>query len=94
MDDQVVDTAMAQSLQADALREHGLFAWVIMRDDPAYPGRYTAGLTTSGPLPYVLIGDSLAAVQEQLPADLERVSRQPMHPPEVVEMWVPSRTAF
>jgi hypothetical protein len=89
MDDQVVGKVMAQSLQADAHRAHGFFAWVVMRDDPAYPGCCTARLTTSGPLPYVLVGDSLAAVHEQLPPGLERVNRQPMHPPEVVEMWLP-----
>jgi hypothetical protein len=54
MDDQVVDTAMVRSLQVDASREHGLFAWVIMRDDPVYPGGYTARLTTNEPLPCVL----------------------------------------
>jgi hypothetical protein len=42
---------------------------------------------TSGPLPYVLV-DSLAAVHEQLPSGLERVNRQSMNPPEVVEMWL------
>jgi hypothetical protein len=50
----VTEQLVARSLLADALRKHGLFAGVIMRDDPVYPGGCTERLTTNGPLPYVL----------------------------------------
>ena len=47
---------------------HPIVACVIWHDHPAHPGRYIAQLATEGPLPYVLIGDTLAEVQAQLPA--------------------------
>ena len=59
-DDQIVDATMARALHADACRDHTLVVWVAMWDDPAYPDRFIARLVTAGPLPYVLIGDSLA----------------------------------
>jgi hypothetical protein len=88
-DDQIIDTAMAKALQFDAMRLHGLFAWAACYDDPAYPGRYIVQLATARSLPYVLVGDSLAEVQEKLPSGLERTERRSWHPPEVVEMWLP-----
>ena len=86
-DDQIIDAAMARALHADACRDHALVAWVVMWDDPAYPARFIARLVTTGPLPYLLIGNTLAEVQEQLLPGLHRTERQPMHPPEVVEIW-------
>jgi hypothetical protein len=91
-DDQIIDTIIAKGLQADAMRTHGLFAWAVCYDDPAYPGRYIARLATARPLPYVLVGDTLAEVQEKLPSGLERIERRSWHPPEVVEMWLPKQT--
>jgi hypothetical protein len=35
---QIVDAVMARAIQADAARAHPLFAWIIMRDLPEYPG--------------------------------------------------------
>ena len=86
-DDQVIDATMARALHADACRDHALVAWVVMWDEPAYPDRFIARLVTQSPLPYLLTGDTLAAVQEQLPPGLVRIERQPVHPPEVVEVW-------
>jgi hypothetical protein len=87
MPDQIVDAAMARALHADACRDHTLVAWVVMRDHPAYPDRFIARLVTTGPLPYVLIGDTLAGLQEQLPSGLVWSERQLVHPPEVMEVW-------
>jgi predicted Zn-dependent protease len=85
--DQVIDAVMARALHADACRDHPLVAWVVWYDHPANPGRFIAQLTTSSPLPYLLAGDTLVEVQEQLPPGLQRFERQPVHPPEVVEIW-------
>ena len=65
-----------------------LVAWVIWHDHPAHPGRFIAQLTTSSPHPYVLVGDTLAEVQEQIPPGLRRFQREVADPPEVVELWL------
>jgi hypothetical protein len=87
--DQIVDAAIARALHLDAVRDHVLAAWVVWQDHPAHPRhRFIAQLTTESPLPYVLVGETLAEVQAQLPSGLMRYGRQPMDPPEVVEIWV------
>jgi hypothetical protein len=88
LDVQVVDAGMARALHQDACRDHALVAWIVSYDDPAFPDRFIARLATTGALPYVLVGDTLAAVQEQLPVGLKRLARQPADPPEVVEIWL------
>jgi hypothetical protein len=62
---------------------------VVLWDLPAYPERFATRLVTSGamPSPYLLLADSLAGIQEQLPAGLTRSERMPVDPPEVVEIW-------
>jgi hypothetical protein len=90
MSDQIIDAAMARALHADACRDNSLVAWIVIRDPPDYPDKFIARLATTGPLPYVLIGETLAAVQEQLPPGLVRSERQPVNPPEVVELWFPA----
>ncbi len=87
MSDQIIDAAMARALHADACRDHVLVGWIVMKDPPDHPRKFTARLAASRPSPYVLIGDTLAAVQEQLPSGLVRSERQPGDSPEVVEMW-------
>jgi hypothetical protein len=82
---QIIDVAMARSLQADAARDHPLFAWIIMQDLPEYPGAFLARLVTDAPTPYILLGHTLAEVQ----ASLVHSGRQPSDPPEVVEVWFP-----
>jgi hypothetical protein len=86
-DDQLIDPTMARALHADACRDHALVAWVVL----AYPGRYAARLATSdaapSPSPYLLLADTLAGIQEQLPPGLVRSGRMPVDPPEVVEIW-------
>ena len=80
---------MARSLHQDACRDHALVAWVVWKDHPAHPGhRFIAQLVTTAPLPYVLVGDRLAEVHEQLPTGLVRAHRQPTQAPEVIEMWL------
>jgi hypothetical protein len=88
MDDQIIDAAMARALHADAQRRHPLVGWVIMHDPPDYPDQFIARMMTDVPSSYVLIADTLAGVQEQLPPGLERINRRPIHPPEVVEIWL------
>jgi hypothetical protein len=42
---------------------------------------------TSTPFPYLLVADTLAEIQAQLPAGLVRYERQSFHPPDVSEIW-------
>jgi hypothetical protein len=35
---QIIDAVMARATQADAARTHPLFAWIVMRNLPEYPG--------------------------------------------------------
>ena len=87
--DQIVDAVMARALNQDACRGHALVAWVVWQDHPAHPShRFIAQLATESPLPYVLVGETLAEVQAQLPSGLVRHGRQPVDPPEVVEIWL------
>jgi hypothetical protein len=88
--DQLIDAAMARSLHADACRNHAIVAWVVMWDLPAYPDRFAARLATNAPSPYLLyllLADTLAGIHEQLPPGLVRSERQPVDPPEVMEIW-------
>ena len=86
---QIIDTVMAHAIQAEVVRTHPLFAWIIMRDVPEYPGSLVARLVVDAPTPYILLGHTLAEVEAQLPPALERFERQPSDPPEVVEIWLP-----
>jgi hypothetical protein len=85
--DQIIDTLMACAIQSDAARTHPLMAWVVMRDEEAYPGQLVARLVTDGVTPYVLLADTLGELQARLPPGLERSDRQPADPPEVLEIW-------
>ena len=87
MADQIIDAAMARSLHLDACRTRALAGWVVMRDAPDYPDKVIARLVTDGPSPYLLLADTLAEIQAQLPPHLVRTARQPADPPEVVEIW-------
>jgi len=78
---------MARALHADACRDHAVVAWIVMRDVPGYPDQVIARLATKRLSPYVLLADTLAGVQEQLPSGLVRVGWQPADPLEVVEIW-------
>jgi hypothetical protein len=46
---QIIDALMARAIQADVERTHPLFAWIIMRDLPEYPGALAARLVTDAP---------------------------------------------
>jgi hypothetical protein len=39
---QIIDVAMGRPLQADATRDHPLFAWAVMEDPPEHPGAFVA----------------------------------------------------
>jgi hypothetical protein len=64
-----------------------LVAWIVMWDTPGYPDQVIARLATKRLSPYVLLADTLAGAQEQLPPGLVRSGRVPADPPEVVEIW-------
>ena len=49
-----------------------------------------ARLVTDLPSSYVLLSNTLAELQAQLPPGLVRTDRQPGDPPEVVEIWFPA----
>jgi hypothetical protein len=87
MPDQVIDATMARALHADACRDYALVAWVVMRDAPGYPDQFIARLATKRLSPYVLLADTLAGVQTQLPPGLVRSLRHLTDPPEVVGIW-------
>src|SRR3954470_4718312 len=73
MDDKIIDAAMARALHVDACRDHALVAWVVLWDVPGYPDQPIARLATKRLSPYVLVADTLAGVQEQLPPGLVRI---------------------
>lgn len=85
--DQVIDRAMAATLQADAARSYLLLAWLVLRDEDLHPGMFIARLVTDSPTPYLLMADTLGGLHAQLPLGLAHSERQPADPPEVVEMW-------
>lgn len=84
--DQVINAEVAQSLSADVARDHGLAAWVVVRDQPT-PGAFTARLVTDEPTPYVLQADTLEELRAQLPAGLTHSGPQPADPSDLVEIW-------
>jgi len=84
--DQIIDAVMARAIQADAARTHPLLAWVVTRDEGAYHGQFVARLLTKAPTAYVLLADTLAELHAQLPPDIVWSKRQPVDPPEVVEI--------
>jgi hypothetical protein len=86
MSDQLIDAAMARSLHAGADRSHVLFAWIIQNDPPEHPGKFVARFATSHPTIYVMVADTLAEIHEMLPPGLLRSERQPLDPPDVVEI--------
>ncbi len=81
---------MAQAVQTDVTRTRPIVGWVVMRDPPDYPDKIIARLVTDRLTPYVLMAESLAELQAQLPSGLVRVERQPGDLPEVVEIWFPA----
>jgi hypothetical protein len=89
MHDEIIDAVQACGLHADACRRHPLVGWIVMKDPPGYPGKFSARLVTDAPTPYVLVADMLAEIHARLPPMLERSGRSPDDLPEVVEIWFP-----
>ena len=87
MADQIIDAAMARSIQVEVGRTHTLSSWVVLEDPPDYPGKLIARLLTDKPTSYVLVADSHKALQVQLPRGLVRSDRQLADLPELVEIW-------
>jgi hypothetical protein len=86
MADKIIDARAAQGLHAYAERTFPMVGWVVLRTS-AYLGKVVARLVTTDQTPYVLLGDTLAEICNQLPPGLVRTERQPADPPEVVEIW-------
>jgi len=59
-----------------------------MQNVPEHPDTMVV-LVTEDQTAFVLIGDTLAEIPEQLLPDLERSDRRPSDPPEVVEVGAP-----
>ncbi len=89
MNDEVIDATLAKGIHTDAKRRHALFGWVVMKDPPDYPDKFTARLVTETQTPYVIVADTLAEIHAALPTRLVRSERQPAYLPEVVEIWFP-----
>jgi hypothetical protein len=53
--DQIIDEAMARSVQANAARTHPHSTWVVTRDEGTYRGKFVARLVTNAPTAYVLL---------------------------------------
>jgi hypothetical protein len=87
MPDQIIDAAMAVDVQTDARKAKVLFGWIIEQDPPEHPGKYVARFATTQPTIYVMLADTLAELQAMLPPGLARSPRQPVDPPDVVEIW-------
>lgn len=85
--DHVVDATMARSIQTDVARTQTLSGWIVLEDPPNYPGKFIARLVTDTPSPYVLLAESLTALQAQLPPGLVHSDRQVADLPALVEMW-------
>lgn len=92
MNDQIIDAAMAQAIQADANRVRALYGWIILRELPEHPGRLVARFAIDHPTVYVIVAETLASIHEQLPPGLDHSPRRLNDPAEVVETWF-SRTS-
>jgi hypothetical protein len=88
MADQIIDAIAARKLHTEACRIYPLVGWVVMNGPPNHPGKFIARLVIGIPSGYLLVADTLAGVQQQLPPRLVRSDRQPSHPPELVEIWL------
>ena len=87
MPDEIIDAVLARGLHADACRQRTLVGWIVMRDPPEYPDKFTARLVTEVPTPYLLVANTLAEIHGQLPRNLERSDHVPTFATDVVEIW-------
>jgi hypothetical protein len=87
MPDQIIDAAMARTVQADAAKTSILSGWIIEHNPPEHSGKYVARFATTQPTIYVMLADTLDELQAMLPPGLARSPRQPVDPPDVVEIW-------
>lgn len=85
MGDRILTAEVAQALQRESEQEGELLAWIITGG----AGEVMARPVTSGrgALPYVLVADTLEALQAQIPAGLVRATETPMDPDRVLEVW-------
>jgi len=85
--DQIVTAETAQELHGEALRTRGMAVWIVMQDQPAYPGKLIARLATMDPTPYVMVADTLGEMRAALPPGMSRSDRTPADPAGLVELW-------
>jgi hypothetical protein len=86
--DQIVTAEIAPELQGEALRTRGMAVWIVMQDQPAYPGKLIARLATMDPTPYVMVTDTLDEIRAALPPGMYRSYRSPADPVGLVELWL------
>ena len=87
MADQTVTTESAHQLHGEAVRTRGMAVWIVMEDQPAYPGKLIARLATMETTPYVLLADTLAEMRAALPPGLHHSDRTPADPEGLAELW-------
>jgi len=85
--DQIVTPETARELHGEALRTRGMAVWIVMQDQPAYPGKLMARLATMETTPYVLLADTLDEMRAALPPGMYRSDRTPADPAGLVELW-------
>ena len=90
MQDETIDAVLACGIHAYVAKTYRLSGWIVMQDQPDYPGKFIARLIAGTPTPYVLVADVLAELQAQLPTGLVRSGRQPDDPQGIVEFWFPA----
>jgi hypothetical protein len=76
MPDQIIDARDARAIQAKAGNGICLFGWIVMKDQPDYPGKLVARLATSAPTVYVMLADTLDELRAMLPAGLVHSARE------------------
>ena len=91
MTDKIINASAANGLQAYAIQTYQPSGWTVSQSHSDYPGKVIARLVTWKPTPYVLMADTVAELQAQLPAGLVRSNRQPSDPPDVLEIWFPAQ---
>jgi len=87
MPDQIITARDARAIQAKAGNGFGLFGWIVLKDQPDYPGKIVARLATSPLTIYVMLANTLEELHAMLPAGLVHSPREPADPPEVMEVW-------
>ena len=67
MSDQIIDAVMARAIQADAAKAHGLFAWIMLKDQADYLGIFAPWLLEDVPqrLRAFLVEQDMVVVEDE-----------------------------